>query len=73
MNNAVFGTMENVRNHVNVQLVMRWDGRYGVEAMIVKPSFQKHFFREHGRDKNTKTRNEVRQTDIRGYVHFRYI
>jgi len=26
--------MENVRNHVNVQLVMRWDGRYGVEAMI---------------------------------------
>jgi len=52
---------------------MRWDGRYGVEAMIVKPSFQKHFFREHGRDKNTKTRNEVRQTDIRGYVHFRYI
>ncbi|KAG5323504.1 GVQW3 protein, partial [Pseudoatta argentina] len=30
-------TMENVRNHV--RLVMRWDGRYGVEAMIAKPNF----------------------------------
>jgi len=40
-NNAVFGKiMENVRNHVNVQLVMRWDGRYDVKAMIAKPNFQ---------------------------------
>jgi len=38
--NAVFGkTMENVRNHVNVRLLTRWDGRYGAEAMIAKSNF----------------------------------
>jgi len=40
MNNAVFDkTMENVRNHVDVQLLMRWDGRYGAETMIAKSIF----------------------------------
>ena len=67
MNNAVFDkTMENMRNHANVRLVMHWDKRYGVEAMIAKPNFQqKRFFREFGRDRNAETRGEVQQIDIR--------
>jgi hypothetical protein len=41
MNNSVYGkTMENVRKRVNVQLKNKWDGRYGVEALISKPTFK---------------------------------
>ncbi|KAG5316742.1 PDZD4 protein, partial [Acromyrmex insinuator] len=40
MNNAVFDrTMENVRNHVDVKLITKWDGWYGTEAMIAKSNF----------------------------------
>ena len=39
MNNAVFGkTMDNVRDHVDVRHITRWDGRYSAEA-IAKPNF----------------------------------
>ena len=31
--------MENVRNHVDVKLITKWDGWYGAEAMIAKPNF----------------------------------
>ncbi|KAL6420772.1 hypothetical protein ACFW04_014016 [Cataglyphis niger] len=31
--------MENVRNHVDVKLLTKWDGRYSAEAMITKLNF----------------------------------
>ena len=41
MNNVVFGkTMENIRNHSSVKIITKWDGRYGAEALIVRPEFR---------------------------------
>jgi len=40
MNNAVFDkTMENMRNHVDMRLLTRWEGRFGAEGMLAKPNF----------------------------------
>ena len=59
MNNAVFGkTMKNVRDHVNVRLVMRWDGRYGIEAMIAKPNF-------HSRSVFSENLIEIRKLEVK--------
>jgi len=35
--------MENVRNHVDMRFLMRWDERFGAEAMIAKPNFHNDF------------------------------
>jgi len=76
MNNAVFGkTIENVRNHVDVRLLTRWDGRYGAEAIVAKPNFHsRSIFSENlVAIEMRKLGSEVRQTDLRGHVHPRYI
>lgn len=33
-------TMENIRKHVDIKLVSKWDGRYGVEVLVTKPNFR---------------------------------
>jgi len=71
MNNAVFGkTMENVRNHVNVRLLTRWEGRYGAVAMIAQISIVEAYFRLRYLVAIEMTaRDGVQQTNLRGYVH----
>ena len=40
MNNSVYGkTIVNVRKHVDVRLLTKWEGHYGLEALILKPNF----------------------------------
>ncbi|KYM85251.1 hypothetical protein ALC53_04772 [Atta colombica] len=63
-NNAVFGkTMQNVRNHVNVRLVTRWDEKYGVEAMIAKPNFHSRSVFSENLVAIEMRKLEVRKTD----------
>ncbi|KYN21652.1 hypothetical protein ALC57_05970, partial [Trachymyrmex cornetzi] len=77
MNIAVFGkTMENVRDHVDVRLITRWDGRYGAETMIAKPNFHRSIFSENTitfddyvRCLNDVTIQSRRQSCIRSTLH----
>lgn len=41
MSNAIYGKfIENVRKRKNTKLVSQWDGRYGAQSLISKPSFK---------------------------------
>ncbi|XP_025073176.1 uncharacterized protein LOC112552344, partial [Pogonomyrmex barbatus] len=61
--------MENVRDHVDVRLVTRWDGRYGAEALIAKPNF-------HSRsvfDENLMAENSLRKLEVKfNPTYYRY-
>lgn len=42
MSNAIYGkSLENLRDHVDIKLKNKWDGRYGVKVLIAKPNFKK--------------------------------
>jgi len=75
MNNAVFGkTMEIERNHVDVRLLTRWDGRYGAEAMIAKPNFHsRSVFLENLVTIEMRKLEVKFDKPIRGYVRPRHI
>ncbi|KYN27574.1 hypothetical protein ALC57_03033 [Trachymyrmex cornetzi] len=76
INNAVFSkTMENVRNHVDVKLLTKWDRRYGAETNNRETEFPQpqHLCGKFDRRRTAQTRGEVRQADLRGYVYTRYI
>lgn len=41
--NSMFGkTMENLRARCDIQLVSRWDGKFGARMLIAKPNFKRH-------------------------------
>jgi len=74
MNNAVFDkTMENMRNHVDVRLLTRWDGRYGAKAMIAKPNFHSRSVFSENLVAIEMRKLEKFVKPICGYVHPRHI
>lgn len=42
MNNAIYGkAMENVKKYVDIKLINKWDGRFGMQALVAKPNFKR--------------------------------
>jgi len=75
MNKLVFGkTMENVRNHVNMRLLTRWESRLSAEAMIAKPNFHsRSVFSENLVATEMRKLGVMFNKSIYVYVHSRHI
>ena len=58
---------------IDVKLIIKWDERYGAEAMITKPNFHSRLCRKFDCRRNAQIRGKVRQADLREYVHTRHI
>ena len=70
--NVIFGKTENIWNHVNIQLITKWNGRYIAKAMIAKPNFHSRLRGKFDRCRTAQTRGEVQQADLCGYVYSTY-
>lgn len=52
--------MQDVRRHVDVKLVNKWEGRYGAQALIAKPNFHSYSIFEENLVAIQLTRTEIK-------------